>query len=311
MPLRMAGEVRGVRRGESAPQMRTRMRLSASWKMRQIDAGRVRHSRSTGGRVQEILGGVSDEDGDDELCGEPSSRERWCSRLELVEAGEGFEALEGEFDLPAQAIKDKDVVEQRAVERGEEDDPLGSLDRARVGLRAFAFGVGVQALAFPGGGFGRLSHCDEAGVDLGALLVFDDQRLVAPVFCCAQRADEVEAVALGVAQSEGIPAGSDQEVCATAQDMMQPRTSDVAAISDPQLARLYREVLEAFAALDVGQVELDEGLTCRIEHGVQSPIGAAAARLGDARGIDQPERSSERGSIEPSREQLPGDRDQA
>src|SRR5260221_13553143 len=103
MPLRMAGEVRGVRRGESAPQMRTRMRLSASWKMRQIDAGRVGHSRSTGGRVQEILGGVSDEDGDDEFCGEPSSCEGGGSRLEVVEAGGGFGALEGEFALPGQS----------------------------------------------------------------------------------------------------------------------------------------------------------------------------------------------------------------
>src|SRR5258708_9287397 len=113
MPLRMAGEVRGVRRGESAPQMRTRMRLSASWKMRQIDAGRVRHSRSTGGRVQEILGGVSDEDGDDELCGEPSSRERWCSRLELVAAGEGFEAPEGRVDLPAPPLNATDFLRDR------------------------------------------------------------------------------------------------------------------------------------------------------------------------------------------------------
>src|SRR5258706_2898604 len=114
--------------GRATRQMRTRMWLKEIWKMRQIEAGRARHSEARGGRFQEILGGVSDEGGDDELCRDPSSSEWRRSCGQLVEAADRLQSLEGELDLPAQAVEEEDVVDRQAVERGDQDDPLGGFD---------------------------------------------------------------------------------------------------------------------------------------------------------------------------------------
>ncbi len=51
-----------------------------------------------GGNGQEILGGVVDQQGEDEMREQPAPRERLARRRQSAEAEQAFEPLEGELD---------------------------------------------------------------------------------------------------------------------------------------------------------------------------------------------------------------------
>ena len=73
--------------------------------MRHSDGGRCAVAARRGGRVQEILDHVIDEQGSDEVSIKPGSGKLGFLRGQPVKAQEALQALEREFDLPTQAIK--------------------------------------------------------------------------------------------------------------------------------------------------------------------------------------------------------------
>src|SRR2546425_11430838 len=73
------------------------------------------------------------------------------------QADQTFQALEAEFDAPAQSIEGKDIGRREGlcVERGDEDDPVGRRESTlRYLMSTFA---SVSPRLAPGG-FGRLSR---------------------------------------------------------------------------------------------------------------------------------------------------------
>ena len=73
--------------------------------MRHSDGGRCATAVRTGERVQELLGHVIDEQGNDEVSIKPASRKLGILRGQPVKAQKALQAFEREFDLPSQAVK--------------------------------------------------------------------------------------------------------------------------------------------------------------------------------------------------------------
>src|SRR5258705_12439881 len=92
--------------------------------------------RSRGERVRDLPGNLLCDDGDDQLCVNPCSREFRLLGGQRIEPGQALEPLERQLDLPAEAIEAEDVGRQEGGERqrGEEKNVLRRLETARVGL---------------------------------------------------------------------------------------------------------------------------------------------------------------------------------
>src|SRR5271169_3409391 len=78
-------------------------RMTIFW-TRQIDGPYRASSRCRGGRFQEILAVVVGRDGEDQMRPDPTSRAFFGSGRQAVEVQQALQSLEGEFDLPAQAV---------------------------------------------------------------------------------------------------------------------------------------------------------------------------------------------------------------
>ena len=103
---------------------------------------------SRGGRVRDLPGNLLCDDGDDQPCVNPCSREFGLFGRQRVEAGQALEPFERQFDLPAKAIEGEDVGrwEDGHRQRSKQKNVLGRLETARVGLLAALLGVLEQAL---------------------------------------------------------------------------------------------------------------------------------------------------------------------
>ena len=106
--------------------------------MRHSDGGRCAIAALTGERVQEILGHVIDEQGDDEVSIKPASRKLGILRGQPVKAQKALQALEREFDLPSQAIKRQHALGRVLIpiKRGEKEQVPGCGERLGMRLPA-------------------------------------------------------------------------------------------------------------------------------------------------------------------------------
>src|SRR5574338_1650275 len=113
-----------------------------------------------------------------------------------LQSDQAFEALEGEFDAPAQSVEVEDVLggEVMRLERSDEDHPVGGRERGPGDLMAAAARL-LTGLA-PGRCEcrGRLLDGDETQRKGGAVLAGDPDRPIdlAARGCLAQRRAEVE-----------------------------------------------------------------------------------------------------------------------
>src|SRR5882757_1793620 len=127
----------------SGPRMAAQMEAKAIFMRRQREglAGGAVWSR--GGRVRDLPGNLFGDDGDDQPCVDPCSREFGLLGRQRVEAGQAFEPFEGQLNLPAKAIKGEDVGrrEDGSRQRGKEKNVLRRLETARVGLLAALLGL--------------------------------------------------------------------------------------------------------------------------------------------------------------------------
>ena len=118
--------------------MAAQMVARAIFMRRQRDgvAGGVVESR--GGRVRDLPGNLFGDDGDDQPCVDPGSRELRLLGRQHIEAGQTLEPFEGQLNLPAKAIENEDVGRREAVgrQRGKEKNVLRRLETTRVGLPA-------------------------------------------------------------------------------------------------------------------------------------------------------------------------------
>src|SRR3712207_5589251 len=75
--------------------------------MRQSGTGRgcPEISCRRGGNGQEILGGILDQQGEDEVGEQPTAGERFAPRGQAAEAEQPFQPPEREFHLPPEAIR--------------------------------------------------------------------------------------------------------------------------------------------------------------------------------------------------------------
>src|SRR5258705_6073517 len=132
----------------SGPRMAAQMVARANFMRRQRDgvAGGVVWSR--GGRVRDLPGNLFGDDGDDQPCVDPRSRELMLLGRQHVEAGQALEPFERQLDLPAKAIEGEDVGWREGVgrQRGQEKDILRRLKTAEVWLLAALLGILEQAL---------------------------------------------------------------------------------------------------------------------------------------------------------------------
>ena len=88
-----------------------------------------------GGRVQRLGGVVFDEQRDDDVGQEPSAYEIGILGLQAIDMQQALEALEGDLDLPSQAIELEDLC-RGLLERGGDDGVVRGDEAARVGLSA-------------------------------------------------------------------------------------------------------------------------------------------------------------------------------
>src|ERR1700685_926082 len=105
---------------------------------------------STGGRVRDLPGILFGDQEDDQPGVDPGLREcRFLSR-QLIEPGQDFQALEGQCELPAEAIKREHVGGREGAGRQgrQQQDVMGGLKTARIGRLAALLGVLDQALFF-------------------------------------------------------------------------------------------------------------------------------------------------------------------
>src|SRR3981189_675503 len=113
--------------------MAAQMVARAIFMRRQRDglAGGVTWSR--GGRVRDLPGNLFSDDGDDQPCVDPCSREFRFLGRQQVEASQALEPFERQFELPAKAIEGEDVGrrEDGGRQRGEEKNVLRRLETAR------------------------------------------------------------------------------------------------------------------------------------------------------------------------------------
>src|SRR5882672_11111390 len=105
---------------------------------------------SRGGRVRDLPGNLFSDDGDDQPCVDPRSREFRLLGRQHVEAGQALEPLERQLDLPAKAIEREDVGwrEGGGRQRRKEQNVLRRFETARVRLLATFPGVLEQTFLF-------------------------------------------------------------------------------------------------------------------------------------------------------------------
>src|SRR3712207_1978710 len=90
----------------STPRAAARKASRSACTMRQGEAGRgsLEVSSRGGGNGQEVLGGVLDQQGEDEVGEQPTAGERFAPRWQAAEAEQPFQPPEREFHLPPEAI---------------------------------------------------------------------------------------------------------------------------------------------------------------------------------------------------------------
>src|ERR1700724_3522565 len=88
--------------------MAARMVARAIFMRRQRD-GLADVVGSRGGRVRDLPGDLFGDDGDDQPCVDPCSRELRLFGRQRVEAGQALEPFERQFNLPAKAIEGEDA----------------------------------------------------------------------------------------------------------------------------------------------------------------------------------------------------------
>jgi hypothetical protein len=103
-----------------------------------------RHRRREG--IQELPGGVLDQQSDDEMREQPAAGERLAPRGQAVEAEQAFQALEREFHLPTQAIHCKNrYLTCRTVSDDDVTDGLLQCSSAACAtLKPRAFGAPLR-----------------------------------------------------------------------------------------------------------------------------------------------------------------------
>ena len=77
--------------------------ITTRWSLH-LDGGRRTMTWRTGGRVQRLLGHFIDQKGEQEMGVEPSSGQALVLGGQAIQMKQAFEALEGQLDLPVQAI---------------------------------------------------------------------------------------------------------------------------------------------------------------------------------------------------------------
>src|SRR5260370_4156839 len=103
---------------------------------------------SRGGRGRDLPGNLFSDDGDDQPCVDPCSRELRLLGRQHVEAGQALEPFERQLNLPAKAIEGEDVGRREGGgrQRGKKKNVLRRFETARVGLLAALLGVLEQPL---------------------------------------------------------------------------------------------------------------------------------------------------------------------
>src|SRR5215204_7680025 len=94
---------------------------------RQSEAVRRGAALGRGGRVEELPRHVLQEEGGDELGVDPGARKLRVLGRQRIEMQEALQALEDEFDLPAQAVEGEHVAGREALggKRGDEQHEGG------------------------------------------------------------------------------------------------------------------------------------------------------------------------------------------
>ena len=110
--------------------MAAQMVASASFMRRHRDGLAGGFAGSRGGRVRDLPGNLFGDDGDDQPCVDPRSRQLRLLGRQHVEAGQALEPFERQLDLPAKAIEGEDVGWREGVgrQRGQEPTAITIVD---------------------------------------------------------------------------------------------------------------------------------------------------------------------------------------
>jgi len=106
--------------------------------------------RSTGGRVRDLPGILLGNQEGDQLGVDPSLCKFRFLGCQLVKSGQAFHTLEGQFELPAEAIKREHIGSREDARRQgrQQQDVVRGLKTARIGRLTALFGVLDQGAFF-------------------------------------------------------------------------------------------------------------------------------------------------------------------
>src|SRR5258707_12453043 len=119
----------------SGPRMAARIVARAIFMRRQRDGLGTGVAVSRGGRVRDLPGNLFSDDGDDQPCVDPRSRQLWLLGRQHVEAGQALEPFERQLNLPAKAIEGEDVGRREGGgrQRGKKKNVLRRFETALRG----------------------------------------------------------------------------------------------------------------------------------------------------------------------------------
>jgi len=256
---------------------------------------------SRGGRIQELLGDVFDEQGEQQVGIEPTSRQLGLLGRQAVDVQQALEPFGEQFDLPAQPVDGDDHRGWigRAIQRGDEQQIVGGIERLAADAIALALTGPAGGASAAGRSARRLANRDEADREglpgLAASAMADQHRGLCDAILGStpEEGRQAEGASVGLQQLEGAHAQAQHEIAATPYHIEQAFGAGIAAVPDADLAALDRCALQFLGAVPVGQLDMRQAVPRKVEGQVQAPLGAPARAAHD-RAIDQAQPAARR-----------------
>src|SRR5215211_5314338 len=197
----------------NGPRMAASRLARASLERRHRDGLAALRFVSRGGRVRDLPGAPFGDQEDDQPCVDPCASKFWLLGCQCIEAGKALHPLEGEFELPAEAIEREHIGrrEDAGRQRREEQDVLGGLQTARVELLAALLGFLEKTSVL---GFHLLRALapsdepqDQRRAEVSAF-INTNAGLALLLSLRSKRREEIERGAIRMQQTQRIPSGA-------------------------------------------------------------------------------------------------------
>src|SRR3954466_5713879 len=243
---------------ESGPMTMPSSTISTVFCTAQSEGTSAASSKSSGGRVQEVLAEVVTQQGQDEVGVEPTSRSALGPGWEPVDVQQRFQPFEGKLDLPPQPVDRENRPGAVSIlgQRCRQDHEVRCNQAARVERLALSGRGAAQRRARGFGGLLCLAlhHQPDRQSGLIAVERGAQVRLVRALVGRQtwQIADQVERLAGRVGPLQRGPAEPHDEVGAAAAlrtEALQHRSPGVIAIADADFAWVRGATLERFGAI--------------------------------------------------------------